>query len=179
MKRTAALVLSLILCVSLATSAFAFSSGSSYSETYYPEEIIVQTLSNGNVSATIPSSSITAGKAVVLPTTVKAADSSEAASTISLSIPKNASGVKVEIPVSNLSEGTVVVLVNADGTEKIFKASTTTEKGVSFVANSSCTVKIVNNEKTFSDLSGWEVPGVAYVSSRELLIGDNNGNFLP
>ena len=63
------------------------------------------------------------GEAVKLPVEVKAGKNIKAASTVTINLPEGAGKTKVKIPVKNMTAGTVAVLVNADGTEKIVKKS--------------------------------------------------------
>ncbi|MCR5482058.1 MAG: Ig-like domain-containing protein, partial [Clostridia bacterium] len=70
-------------------------------------------------------------EAVTLPVEVKPASDTKSAPEIEIALPSNAketkSGVKVEIPIENLTAGTVAVIVKKDGTEEIVKSSTLTE----------------------------------------------------
>lgn len=69
------------------------------------------------------------GQAAKLPMPEASASSNrENAPTITVSLPTDAA--KVEIPVEDVTPGTVAVLVKADGTEQIIKTSLTTENGV-------------------------------------------------
>ena len=89
--------------------------------------------------------------------------------------------VRVEIPVADVTPGTVAVLVAADGTEKILSASIPTQTGVAVTLSDGDTVKIVDNAKTFSDVpaSHWGADAVAFASSRELFSGTGDGRFSP
>lgn len=89
--------------------------------------------------------------------------------------------VRVEIPVADVTPGTVAVLVAADGTEKILSASIPTQTGMAVTLSDGDTVKILDNAKTFSDVpaSHWGADAVAFASSRELFSGTGDGRFLP
>lgn len=89
--------------------------------------------------------------------------------------------VAVEIPVDNVTPGTVAVLVKADGTEEIIQTSWTTENGVTAKLSDGDTVKIVDNSKNFIDVpsSHWGSDAVAFVSSRELFSGTSENQFSP
>lgn len=88
---------------------------------------------------------------------------------------------KVEIPVKDVTPGTVAVIVKADGTEEIIKTSLTTETGVAVTLGSGDTVKIVDNSKPFDDVPGsyWGSDYVDFVASRELFAGTAERTFSP
>ena len=118
---------------------------------------------------------------VELPITpVPAASSSRQAEELEITIPKNTT-VKVEIPVRNVTPGTVVVIVHADGTEEIVRTSIVTKNGVALELTSSATVKVYDNSKFFSDIpaANWASDAVAFVSSRELFNGTGANTFSP
>lgn len=81
--------------------------------------------------------------------------------------------IRVEIPVKDVTPGTVAVMVNADGSETVVKTSLTTESGVTVTVSDGATVKIVDNSKQFSDVpeDHWASGAVDFASSRELLNG--------
>ena len=111
---------------------------------------------------------------------VPAASSSRQAEELEITIPKNTT-VKVEIPVRNVTPGTVVVIVHADGTEEIVRTSIVTKNGVALELTSSATVKVYDNSKFFSDVpaANWASDAVAFVSSRELFNGTGANTFSP
>ena len=118
---------------------------------------------------------------VELPITpVPAASSSRQAEELEITIPKNTT-VKVEIPVRNVTPGTVVVIVHADGTEEIVRTSIVTKNGVALELTSSATVKVYDNSKFFSDVpaANWASDAVAFASSRELFNGTGANTFSP
>lgn len=93
-------------------------------------------------------------------------------------MPAGSGKVKVEIPVSNVNSGTVVVLVREDGTEEIVKTTLRTENGVQFTVEGNATVKIVDNSREFSDTNGhWSQDEVNYVAARGLFEGVGGGKF--
>ena len=97
-----------------------------------------------------------------------------------MSLPSGTSA-KVEIPVENVTPGTVAVIVKADGTEEVIKTSLTTENGVAVTLSDGDTVKVVDNSKTFDDVSDnyWGAEAVAFASSRELFAGTSATTFAP
>ncbi|MBO4915504.1 MAG: S-layer homology domain-containing protein, partial [Oscillospiraceae bacterium] len=124
------------------------------------------------------------GEAVTLPVEVKATNDAASAAEVKVTLPETVSAenpATVEIPVENLTPGTVAVIVNADGTEEIVKTSTTGENGVVLTLDGSTTVKIVDNTKSFNDVNGseWYAGNVAWAASREVMNGVGNGDFAP
>ena len=89
--------------------------------------------------------------------------------------------VNVEIPVAEPTPGTVAVLVRADGTEEVVKTSLPTEHGVAVALTDGATVKLVDNSRSFADVSEkhWADGTVAFVFARELFIGTSETDFSP
>ena len=142
---------------------------------------------NGRVvsEATLSQSAVAAaqekGEAVALPMPeVPITTDRETAPTITVDLPSGTSA-KVEIPVENVTPGTVAVIVKADGTEEVIKTSLTTENGVAVTLSDGDTVKVVDNSKTFDDVSDnyWGAEAVAFASSRELFAGTSATTFSP
>ena len=112
------------------------------------------------------------GEAVKVPVEVEATRNSSTAPTVSIELPKGAGESKVEIPVSNVTPGTVAVLVHPDGTEEILKDSIPTEDGIQLTVDGSATVKIVDNSKGFIDTRNhWAKDEIDFVSARGLVNG--------
>ena len=112
------------------------------------------------------------GEAVKVPVEVEATRNSSTAPTVSIELPKGAGETKVEIPVSNVTPGTVAVLVHPDGTEEILKDSIPTEDGIQLTVDGSATVKIVDNSKGFIDTQDhWAKDEIDFVSARGLVNG--------
>lgn len=142
---------------------------------------------NGRVvsEATLSQSAVAAaqekGEAAALPMPeVPITTDRETAPTITVDLPSGTSA-KVEIPVENVTPGTVAVIVKADGTEEVIKTSLTTENGVAVTLSDGDTVKVVDNSKTFDDVSDnyWGAEAVAFASSRELFAGTSATTFAP
>ncbi len=138
---------------------------------------------NGNTvsaEATISTQAIaeaaTKNEAVTLPVEVKATSSREDAAPVAVTFPEGSDKVTVEIPAENLTPGTVAVIVKADGTEEIVKTSTNGENGVVLTLDSSATIKLVDNTKSFGDVTGneWFADNVAWSTSREIMNGIKN-----
>ena len=100
--------------------------------------------------------------------------------TVTVDLPSNTSA-KVEIPVADVTAGTVAILVRDDGTEEIIKTTLTTENGVAVTLSDGDTVKIVDNSKDFADVpdSYWGSTFVDFVTSRSLFAGTSATTFSP
>lgn len=109
-----------------------------------------------------------------------AAGDLENAPAVTLDLPGDTS-VRVEIPVENITAGTVAVLVTADGGSEIVQTSVATESGVVLTLSGGETVKLVDNTKTFADVAGsfWGAEAVTFVTSRELFQGTGAATFDP
>ena len=95
------------------------------------------------------------------------------------SLPGN---VKVTLPFAGAGKGTVVVLVNPDGTESVVKKSIARDEEMAMVLEGSASVKIKDNSKSFDDTQGhWaDTDGsIDFVSSRELFKGTSDTSFSP
>ncbi len=90
--------------------------------------------------------------------------------------------VAVEVPVAQVASGSVVVLVNEDGTETVVADTKMTENGLVFDCPNGATVKVVDQAKSFADIKGnnWYNDAVDYVSARAIMKGMGNENeFVP
>lgn len=119
------------------------------------------------------------GEAVTVPVKeIKAAKDANAATKIKIDVPNNANKTTVEIPVENVTSGTVAVIVHEDGTEELVKDSKPTEHGVQLELSGSTTVKIIDNSKTFDDTKDhWSRDEVNFVAARELFNGVGGNQF--
>lgn len=121
------------------------------------------------------------GEAAALPMpAVSAASDTESAPSVTVTLPSG-TAAKVEIPVEDVTPGTVAVLVKDDGTEEILMDSVVTENGVAVTLNSGDTVKIVDNSIDFVDVpdSHWAAASVDFVTSRGLFTGTSATTFSP
>ena len=147
----------------------------------------VVTDKDGNVtevSAKVPAAAVKdateSGEAVKLPVEVEAADDADEAVEIEVDVPNG--GAKVEIPVEDMTSGTVVVVVNKDGTEEIVKTSTITENGVMVTLDKDATIKVIDNSKHFVDVhpvDHWAEEAVDFVVAREIYSGTSANTFHP
>ena len=119
------------------------------------------------------------GEAVSVPVKgIAAAKDANAATKIKIDVPNNADKTTVEIPVENVTSGTVAVIVHDDGTEELVKDSKPTEGGVQLELSGSTTVKIIDNSKTFDDTKDhWSRDEVNFVAARELFNGVGGNQF--
>jgi hypothetical protein len=137
------------------------------------------------ISATVTQAATLAaesnGQMVTLPVMAPLAETSESALAISISVPASAGSVKVEIPMEEVTAGSVAMVVQSDSTEKLVKTSQVTDKGISLTVTGDTTVKIVDNSKYFTDIPDtyWAKEEVDLVSSRELFNGTTSDTFTP
>lgn len=136
-----------------------------------------------SVSVKLPETTITnaQGKTISLPMPALSVTSNRAAApVVTMDLPDGASA-KVEIPVTNATTGTVAILVRANGTEEIVKTSVATQNGVVLTVSDGDTIKVVDNSKSFSDVSStyWGADAVDFVTSRELFNGTSASTFSP
>lgn len=119
------------------------------------------------------------GEAVTVPVKgIAAAKDANAATKIKIDVPNNANKTTIEIPVENVTSGTVAVIVHEDGTEELVKDSKPTEHGVQLELSGSTTVKIIDNSKTFDDTKDhWSRDEVNFVAARELFNGVGGNQF--
>ena len=135
---------------------------------------------NAKVSAKAVEDAKKSGEPVKAPVEVEASRNSGTAPTVKVELPQNSGKTEVEIPVSNAKPGTVAVLVHADGTEEILKASVPTENGIRLTVDGSATVKIVDNSKDFVDTRNhWAREEIDFVSARELVNGMSATRYAP
>ena len=149
----------------------------------------VKTDANGNlvsveaaISEKAVAGAVAKGEAVKLGVSVKAATSAEEAVPVKVVLPASVTPknpATVEIPVENMTAGTVAVVVYGDGTEEIVKTSVAGEDGIVMLLEGSETIKIIDNTKSFSDVTGseWFAGNVAWAAAREIMKGIGDGIF--
>lgn len=121
------------------------------------------------------------GKPVQVPMPSVSATSSVAdAPAVTVNLPMGGSAV-VEIPVKNVTSGTVAVLVKADGTRQILKTSLPTADGVAVSLRDGDTIQLVENSRSFSDVPGgyWGAEAINFAASREIFSGTSPVSFDP
>jgi hypothetical protein len=126
---------------------------------------------------TLDPTEINANGVTTLSKTETAAPSAEEAEPLTIQVSSSTEKLKIEIPVSGVTSGTVVAIVNEDGSLTVLKKSVITENGVLLSVEGTTTVKIFNNAKSFSDVSAdhWAAEQIDFVSSRGLLVGTEDG----
>ncbi len=117
------------------------------------------------------------GNAVPLPMPEAKADK---APTVTIDTPSGET-VKVEVPVKDVTAGTVAILVKKDGTEDVIKTTVMSENGIIVTLSDGDTIKIVDNSKDFTDVSDsfWGAEAIDFATSRELFSGTSETTFSP
>ena len=99
---------------------------------------------------------------------------------VEITVPATVESVVVEIPVTNVTPGSVIVLVHEDGTEEIVNNTALTVNGLAITVDSSVTIKVVDNTKDFNDTEDhWAENAVTFVTAREIFNGTGNDEFTP
>lgn len=109
------------------------------------------------------------GEAVALPMPpVPVTGDRSTASAVTVDLPAGITA-RVEIPVKDVTPGTVAVLVKANGEEEIIKTTVTTQTGVAVKISDGDTVKIIDNSKQFVDVPSthWGADAVGFVARLE------------
>ena len=118
------------------------------------------------------------GSAVKLPLEADGVRDPNEAAILRITLPQDAGETTLEIPVRNLTSGTVIVIVHEDGTEEILKRCIPTETGLQFTASGSIQIKILENSKDYTDSTNhWSRDDVSFVCARELFNGVGGGSF--
>lgn len=138
------------------------------------------------ISASVPTAAVREavknGETITLPVEVPAAESSKDALEVKIDVPASTDSLTVEIPVTNMSSGTVAILVRADGTEEILKSSAMGENGLLVTLEEDSVIKIADNSKEFSDVHAvnhWAENAIDFVAARELFNGTTETTFTP
>ncbi len=89
-------------------------------------------------------------------------------------------GLLAAIPSAKPASGNVLAVLNKDGSETLVKKSVVDGANVKGLLDGSCTVKVVDNSKHFTDTeTHWAASGIAFASSRELFTGVGGNRFAP
>lgn len=136
----------------------------------------VVTDKDGNVTemTTEVSEEAAADGSVTLPVEVEVATEATNAVPVEIKVPASVNSVTVEVPVKDVTAGTVIVVVDADGNETILPSAAMTEDGLAITVDGSVTVKVVDNTKEFVDgnAQAWASEAITFVTARELFKGD-------
>lgn len=137
------------------------------------------TEAKANIPASVAEEAAQRGETITLPTRLPAVSKGEAVP-MQITVPRTETPLRVEIPVENPGSTTVAIVVR-DGAEVILQNALVTEDGVQVKLNGSARIKIVDNRKSFSDVSSghWAKDVVDFVSSHELFNGTSSGTFEP
>lgn len=111
---------------------------------------------------------------------VSATTDETTAPTVTVDLPSGTTA-KAEIPVENVTPGTVAILVKGDGAEGIVKDSVVTENGLTLTVTDGAKVRIVDRSIDFIDVRDgyWAEDEIDFVSSRELFTGTSANTFSP
>lgn len=153
-------------------------------------QVIQETTPEGETSTTValPKKVLDAaqgGNTVLdLPITpVETVKTGESAPTVTIQVPASSSSasVSVRVPVTEITPGTVAIVVNPDGTETVLRDCLPTQEGLQLEVEGSVTVKIVDNSKEFDDVTAtdWYSDAISFTSGRELFKGTSETTFAP
>ena len=115
-------------------------------------------------------------------TAVTATEDEAKAPTVKVTVPASASGgdAVVQFAAKNNSNKVALKVKNADGTYSVVKKAAAGEKGPVAVVKGTKEYILVENDKDFTDVpAGWQANAAAFVSSRELMIGETADEFRP
>ena len=90
-------------------------------------------------------------------------------------------GLTLTVPVEDAGPGTVAVLVHEDGAREVIQQSIVKDGKMSIPLDGSATVEIVDNGRTFADVTpeNWASEAVAFATARELFGGTSETSFSP
>ena len=121
------------------------------------------------------------GSALTLPASVQPSRSAGSAAPVRIVLPQSTASVNVKIPVSQMTAGTVAVMENYFGPDTVIRSSVSESNGVLFKLMGSAVVKIVDNSRSFQDVSdgAWYANAVKWAASREVMNGVSAQRFDP
>ena len=153
---------------SISTTTVA-SDGKVEAEVTLSDEAITQSTESGDNAVALPVPEMTVSS------------DRDTAPTVTVHLPENTTTSKVDIPVENVTAGTVAILVHEDGSEEVLKNTVQTESGISVAVSDGDTLKIVDNSKTFDDVADdhWGAAAIDFATSRELFAGTAENTFSP
>ena len=132
------------------------------------------------VKATVSEEAAAEAEVVTIPVEVSVAQKAEEAVAVEITVPETVETVTIEIPVENVTAGTVIYVIDADANVTILPTTAMTEDGLSFTVSGNVTVKVVDNTKEFVDTEGnWAAEQITFVTARELFKGTGEGKFSP
>ena len=136
-----------------------------------------------DTTVTLPSDVIDDAKGNAIPLPMPEAivtKDADKAPTVTVDLPSD-QRAKVEVPVKDVTAGTVAILVKEDGTEEIIKTTIQSENGVIVTLADGDTIKLVDNSKDFADVadSFWAAETIDFATSRGLFGGTSDTTFSP
>lgn len=152
--------------------------GSSSSTTVDKNGVSTTTVS---LSETVIEQALRNDAAVTLPMVgVRATTNMNTAPSVAVNL-SGRDAVKVEIPVLDLTPGTVAVLVDERGNETVINNSVLGNNGLVVTLADGDTVKILDNTQKYGDVAAnhWAKDNIDYVTSRGLFVGVDDENFAP
>ena len=102
--------------------------------------------------------------------------------TATVTVPFNVERAAVTIPTRDEPGlGQVAVILHPDGTREIVKTAVPTEDGMELTLDASAVIQIVDNTKSFIDVSAnhWAKDAITFVTAREIFNGTGNNTFSP
>ena len=101
--------------------------------------------------------------------------------TADIQVPENVEKASLTIPVENVTNGTVAVMLYEDGTEEVIRTCLPVEGGVKFAVTGNVKVKLVDRTRSFDDVPAdqWFVPYVQFSTARGLFSGISPTEFGP
>ena len=115
-------------------------------------------------------------------TKVESTTTAEGKTTATVTVPESKDNATVLIPTATKpAPGQVAVIIMADGTRKIVKTSVATQDGLRVTLSAGATLEIIDNTKVFTDVAqgAWYADSVTFAASRELFVGNEQGQFVP
>ncbi|MEG2420631.1 MAG: CehA/McbA family metallohydrolase, partial [Oscillospiraceae bacterium] len=158
-----------------------------------PSGALSSVAGNKNLDLTVatPSGSVTFGNEAVkalgketnvaVCTAVAGADVTFTVSANGKPIEKLAGGFAAAVPAAKVTAGTVLMVVNADGTTTILPKSVADADTVKGLLDGNATLRVADNTKSFGDVAAnhWGSSSVAFVSSHGLFQGTGEKLFSP
>ena len=101
--------------------------------------------------------------------------------TADIQVPATVEKTSLTVPVENVTNGTVAVMLHEDGTEEVIRTCLPVEGGVKFSVTGNMRVKLVDRTRSFDDVQDgqWFVPYVQFSTARGLFSGISPTEFGP
>lgn len=91
----------------------------------------------------------------------------------------SSSPLGIEVPLANITPGTVAIMLNSDGTATPIRDTRLTADGIQFTVDDDASIRIADNAIPFTDIkeSAWQHDAVAFTSARGILRGTSADTF--